>query len=329
MKNQLLASILAFVFACLPAAKAYAQITDLVCLDTTLGEICLKLYPEDASLTVANFRKYVTDGDFNGSIIHRSVPGFVIQGGGYKFSNASGMSEIPKDPAVLNEPRRSNRRGTIAMAKFAGDPNSATSEWFINLGDNSSNLDFSNGGFTVFGEVVIGMNVVDAIASQAVLDLRSRYGDAFSEVPQLGFDSTITIDDFVVINRAYETQRDLTPVPTPENPYPGITTTVTYGSVAFVSDVKWPDGNLYRMFFLQDATPPPNYTFTIDLTTIVLLTDKGRSRATFDGEFLTIPTVRSNPNIFFNVRLRLVDRTTLKFTLVSYERYDGTQTLPP
>ncbi len=100
-------------------------------------------------ITVANFLRYAGRGDYNtNGIIHRSAPGFVIQGGGYAYEDVTSpfglyryFFHIPKDPPIQNEfsPSRSNVRGTIAMAKLPGNPDSATSEWFFNLADNSAN----------------------------------------------------------------------------------------------------------------------------------------------------------------------------------------------
>ncbi len=112
----------------------------------------IDLFEEETPETVANFLNYVNDGDYANTFIHRSVAGFVIQGGGFTFIDGERQS-VPTDPPVVNEPGISNLRGTIAMAKLSGDPNSATSQWFINLADNAENLDGQNGGFTVFGQV--------------------------------------------------------------------------------------------------------------------------------------------------------------------------------
>ena len=152
-------------------------------INTPLGAFEIELFPEDAPVTVANFRKYIQSGRFDDSFFHRSVSGFVLQGGGYYFRNGA-SSAIPTDPPIVNEFKRSNVRGTLAMAKVEGDPNSATSQWFINLADNSGNLDGQNGGFTVFAQVVgNGMAVVDALAAVPTYNL----GGAFSDVPLRDF----------------------------------------------------------------------------------------------------------------------------------------------
>ena len=147
------------------ALSAVAHAT-VVRMHTVLGDIDVLLFDSAAPATVSNFLTYVNSGAYANSFIHRSVPGFVIQGGGYTYNN--GVVAIPQNPPVVNEfsPSRSNLRGTIAMAKLGSDPNSATSQWFFNLANNASNLDNQNGGFTVFGQVVgNGMQVVDAIAA--------------------------------------------------------------------------------------------------------------------------------------------------------------------
>lgn len=142
----------------------------VVQIETVAGSFNIELF-DDTPLTKANFLAYVNSGRYTNTIVHRSVPGplptdpkFVIQTGGY-FSRLP-FEHIPTFAAVNNEFRRSNLRGTLAMAKLGNDPNSATSEWFVNLGDNSANLDNQNGGFTVFGRVLgSGMLIADAIAA--------------------------------------------------------------------------------------------------------------------------------------------------------------------
>lgn len=133
---------------------------------TVLGDFQVNLFDQTTPATVSNFLDYVNNGHYTDTVIHRSEPGFVIQGGGFNYSGALPLGNVLQNPAVTNEPQLSNVRGTIAMAKLASDPNSATNQWFFNLVDNSADLDGSNGGFTVFGIVMgDGMDVVDAIAA--------------------------------------------------------------------------------------------------------------------------------------------------------------------
>jgi uncharacterized protein (TIGR03437 family) len=108
-------------------------------------------------------------GAYNNSVFHRSVPGFIIQAGGFQWVNGN-MQNAPQDPAVRNEPGISNTRGTLAMAKLGDNPNSATNQFFFNLAANSANLDNQNGGFTVFGRVAdqAGLEVMDKIAAVPV-----------------------------------------------------------------------------------------------------------------------------------------------------------------
>lgn len=164
-------------------AAATASQATTARLQTTLGVVDIQLFDSAAPRTVANFLAYVNSGAYDNSFIHRSVPGFVIQGGGYTLGSApNSTNPVPALPPVVNEfsVTRSNLRGTIAMAKVGGDPNSATSQWFINLANNSVILDGQNGGFTVFGKVLgNGMDIIDAIAALPIVDASS----AFSELP--------------------------------------------------------------------------------------------------------------------------------------------------
>jgi cyclophilin family peptidyl-prolyl cis-trans isomerase len=142
-----------------------------VTVETQLGTFEIELFEDEAPNTVANFLTYVRDGRFEANIVHRSVQDFVIQTGSYRIVDGE-VDNVPTDDPVANEFGRSNTRGTVAMAKLGGDPDSATSGWFVNLEDNSENLDNQNGGFTVFGEVVgEGMAVVDAIGALPIYNL--------------------------------------------------------------------------------------------------------------------------------------------------------------
>jgi len=132
-------------------------------MQTSMGPIVIELNSEKAPLTVKNFLQYVNDGFYDGTIFHRVIDGFMIQGGGFMKD----MSERPTAGTIVNESKNGlkNQRGTIAMARRA-EPNSASSQFFINHKDNSSQLDYpsNGGGYAVFGKVVSGMEVVDKIA---------------------------------------------------------------------------------------------------------------------------------------------------------------------
>ncbi len=184
-------------------------------IETSMGSFSIELYEEQAPISVANFMNYVNDGDFINSFFHRSVPGFVLQGGGFAFSNNQ-FAFVATDAKIKNEfsPGRSNVRGTLAMAKVGGDPDSATNQWFINLADNSSNLDNQNGGFTVFGKVLgDGMSVIDSIANLPIYNLTSIHG-AFTHVPLNGYQGTFDpARQLVDIRNIEDISVDTVPIP--------------------------------------------------------------------------------------------------------------------
>ena len=146
------------------APVALAQSLPLVKVQTNMGDIVLELNPKAAPKTVENFLTYVKSGFYKNTLFHRVIPNFMIQGGGF----VSGMEEKDTRKAIALESRNglSNLRGTIAMARTS-DPNSATSQFFINVRDNHF-LDASQAqdgyGYAVFGRVISGMQTVDAIA---------------------------------------------------------------------------------------------------------------------------------------------------------------------
>ena len=167
-RHFLAAAAAAITFASASVLAANPQVE----LDTTTGKIRLELYPEAAPKTVENFLQYVKDGHFNGTIFHRVIDGFMIQGGGF----ATDFSQKPTRPPIPNEAEMSSKAGllnvpgTVAMARTS-DPNSATAQFFINVNDNTR-LNFRSPdpggvGYTVFGKVVAGMDVVNKIAKVA------------------------------------------------------------------------------------------------------------------------------------------------------------------
>lgn len=160
----------------------------VVRMNTSFGDIDIELFDSITPITVNNFLNYVRDGDYDQSFFHRLATNFVLQGGGFRYDGLPGatpaMTAVPADAQIMNEFNRSNVARTIAMAKLAapqdggppnGGPNSATNQWFINLNDNSGNLDAQNGGFTVFGRVLgdASWNVVQTIAGLSVANLSS------------------------------------------------------------------------------------------------------------------------------------------------------------
>ncbi len=135
----------------------------MVILTTTHGDITIELFEDDAPITVENFLAYIDEGFFDGTIFHRVIPGFMIQGGGL----TEGLQQKPNRSPIKNEADngRINTRGTLAMARTQV-VDSATAQFFINLSDNTF-LDHTplNFGYAVFGQVTDGMDVVDQIAA--------------------------------------------------------------------------------------------------------------------------------------------------------------------
>jgi cyclophilin family peptidyl-prolyl cis-trans isomerase len=189
-----------------------------VLLPSSTGSFNIVLDGAHKPITVANFLNYVNSGRYfapdpathmlASSFVHRSVPGFIVQGGEFigtvdpsHPTNAQPIAVVAF-PKIQNEPGISNKKGTIAMAKIGGDPNSATSDWFVNLKDNGgapANLDTQNGGFTVFGHVAAdGMTTVNAIAAVPAFN----FGPPFDSFPLRNYTppSPIKLVNLVSIN---------------------------------------------------------------------------------------------------------------------------------
>ena len=162
-----------------PEETQQAEETDMVVIKTSLGDIKVKLAADKAPLTVANFLSYAEAGHYNGTIFHRVIDGFMIQGGGFDAN----MRQKPTTAPIKNEAANglANKRGTLAMARTMV-VDSATSQFFINVKDNAF-LDFQaptpqGFGYCVFGEVVEGMDVVDRIKG-----VRTGMKAGMSDVP--------------------------------------------------------------------------------------------------------------------------------------------------
>lgn len=159
-------SLIAAIGMLAACAQASTNALPTAVIETTVGNITVELWPEVAPGTVTNFQKYATSGFYSGTIFHRVMRGFMIQGGGF---GKNLQQKAPRSP-IKNEasPAAKNLRGTIAMARTAA-VDSGTSQFYINLADNAplDQRDTSPGGFgyCVFGKVIAGMEVVDAIAA--------------------------------------------------------------------------------------------------------------------------------------------------------------------
>jgi cyclophilin family peptidyl-prolyl cis-trans isomerase len=135
----------------------------MIRFETTLGNFTIELFEKEAPVTVANFLKYIDDGFFDGTVFHRIVPGFVIQGGGFTEDMTQKKTQAPIRNEADNGLR--NERGSLSMAR-TNDIHSATSQFFVNLKDNDF-LDHQRGnfGYAVFARVTEGMDVIDKIAA--------------------------------------------------------------------------------------------------------------------------------------------------------------------
>ena len=169
----------------------------LVRLVTSVGAIDIQLMDEQAPRTTANFLSYARSGAYNGSFFHRLVRGFVLQGGGLNWNSQQQppVGVVPVGASIANEfsATRSNVRATVSMAKVDGNPDSATNQWFINLTNNSANLDIQNGGFTVFAQVLApGMNTVEALARLPLVNASSctNLGPAVTAMAQVPMQTT-------------------------------------------------------------------------------------------------------------------------------------------
>ena len=188
----------------------------IVEFQTSQGNFQVNLFDQSTPKTVDNFLQYIDEQHYTNSVIHRVSPDFVVQGGGFAFEGDWPLARIEANPSVINEPVYSNVKGTIAMAKVGGDPNSATDQWFFNLANNASNLDLQNGGFTVFGQVIgDGMTVVERIAG---LDLcqdipMTEYSSLnCSEQTTPGIENFVVINQITIIDSSEVTDADLSPV---------------------------------------------------------------------------------------------------------------------
>lgn len=198
-----------FLFA-VTALPSIATDSTFVRFNTNLGNIDVQMLSDEAPGNVANFLSYIDSGAYTDVIINRSVPGFVIQGGGYALTGNS-VNFITPRAAINGEPGVSNVRGTLAMALSAG-PNTGTNQWFFNLVDNSAALDGTadGGPFTVFAQVFDAgsLTVMDAIAAEPLFDFSSTFNSDFSSLPLINFNSTagLQIQNLVLVSSMFRVE---------------------------------------------------------------------------------------------------------------------------
>jgi peptidyl-prolyl cis-trans isomerase A (cyclophilin A) len=323
MKQRLMKRLLASAVVLGGLSSLPAQAQQYVCMDSTVGSFCLQLLRDHAPLTVDNFLNYVQSGAYENTIVHRSeqrVSGekFVIQSGGYTADGAGYISTIPTEQPVPHEFSVSNLRGTVAMATVPGDPNSATSQWFINLSDNSSVLDFQNGGATVFAQIASGMEVVDTIANLGRANLSRELGTAFSQVPVTTTPDTMWIgpSNLVLIKNVYALEH-LYYNCSPDSPQDTLSTLCDDHSLTFPVRVG---DTVYTTTLVRDFA---SEQFSATIESLRELSEVPAQTATFDPATgtLFIPSVRVGSQIFTNLVWELVGMNPGRFTLVGYTRF--------
>ncbi len=304
----------------LALATTLASANPLVRVHTTYGDFTVELLEDAAPQTVANFLNYLDRGDYAGMFVHRQVPNFVVQTGGFHFVPFRGPVTIPQDPPVVNEPGVSNTRGTLAMAKLGSDPNSATSQWFINLADNNQgtdNLDEQNEGFTVFGRILgDGMAVVDTIAAINTFSLDGGAGP-FGQVPLRGYaglSAGLPLDrNFIKFNPARVVRHS------------GAQTVFesATGRLNVWVDAGEEMGHLSLHMYL--IAEEPELIFEVDQGSIIEMAVSSDETAVFDeaSGVLEVPRVEANLggsiSILRNLVFRMTDEEQLRFVLESWD----------
>ena len=282
----------------------------IVRVSTSVGDYSIELLDESAPLTVANFLGYVDRNDFNGTYLHRVVDNFVVQGGAYRFKLFEGPIDIPVGESVVNEFGASNVRGTVAMAKVDGDPDSATNQWFVNLADNSANLDENNGGFTVFGTVLgDGMAVLDAIDALPFVSLGAKATNApyFSEFYE-------NPTSFVYMN-VEVTERFSSAAHVYES-----------GTGLLITSVNIDNGSDLVSLNFSSVASDLGFVIQANQESVIPRQAVFDGIATFDSAtgLFTIPSLEVNLNgsvsVISNVVFKLIDPARARFLLDSYEQ---------
>lgn len=310
---------------------ASAQENTLVRVNTTYGSFTIELFDNDTPATVANFLGYVDRGDYSRSFFHRSQPDFVIQGGAYRWRRdcATGMdpatcsvAQINQQPVVKNEPGISNTQGTLAMAKQGGIVDSATSQWFVNMTDNSENLDNQNGGFTAFGRVLgDGLSVLRPANNLPLLNINrlQNVDSPVTELPVRDLDVSPTVsprapaEANLVMMYMNRVERYSEAVHVFEYRYAELTTSINAGEL----------GNLSAN--MRQISGGPDIIFELIPESVILLANAPEGIGNYDvaSGVVTLPTVELNNfgqvSQIRNVVMRLIDGENMRFLVESYQ----------
>ncbi len=292
-------------FVSLFSLSPLTQANSVACFNTNIGNFCIELFETQTPITTANFYSYINNEAFTNGIFHRSEPDFVIQAGGFKvISNTEGTSLAPVETLtpIVNEFKISNTRGTVAMAKVSGNPDSATSQWFVNLADNSANLDNQNGGFTVFGRVLFdGMNVIDTIGNLPLTNLDPKQG--LTKVPTISADGTQIVP--VMISAIHITNTS------------GVFSDNTLNFAVDAGSAGLLDVSLR---LIEDS---PNIVFELNpssITPIQALPENGATYSSLEGTLIIPSVMIDSTTVVTNVLMELTDANSFQFTLISMEQ---------
>ena len=304
--------VLCLCTALAPGSGSTVEAGPIVNVSTALGDFSLQLFDDVAPVTVANFLNYVNSGRYDSVIVHRSIPGFVIQGGLLSADvQLNTVFQIATDPNIVNEFNISNTRGTIAMARLGGQVNSASSQWFINIGDNSS-LDSVDGGFTVFGQVLDdGMDVVDAVNALFTTTVFFSAVGNLADFPLINFaGGNLTLANLVSVSMSVA--EDLSAAPNVFDEATGLLNI----------KVDAGDAGLVALSLLIVSTAPET-VIQVVLDSVENLSSSVDKIATFDaatGRLVLPELVITGMVAFRNVVFRLSDADQLLFTLESFQQ---------
>lgn len=286
--------------------SSLVQAGTIVEVQTPFGDFQIELYDDTAPNTVINFLNYVSSGSYDGTFIHRS-PGFVIQGGGWYLDESQNtFLRISTNGTIPNEFGASNIRGTVAMAK-GSDPDSATSQWFVNTQDNSYLDSPTNGSFTVFGEVIgNGMQIVDSIAA---IGIGSVTGLSES-IPIVNYTSGPVLNSNLVTVNMFVVEEE---IPPPN----------TFNAISGELDITLDAGEYgFATLSLSVVSTEPEVLVQIELDSIVVISESVDKMATFKastGQLVLPELVVAGEVAYGNLVFLLTDADQYIFTLQSFE----------